>query len=84
VLAAIGALDEAERTWRELLRAAPDMHCLHWRAHAALAGLCDKLGRPADAARERATAADLIARIAATVPDEALREGFETKARATL
>jgi tetratricopeptide (TPR) repeat protein len=84
VLAAIGALDEAEHTWRELLRAVPDMRCLQWRAHAALAGVCDRLGRPADAERERATAAELIARLATDVPDAALREGFVRRAREAL
>ncbi len=66
------AAEEAERTGR-----LPAL----WRAHAGLAEVHRRQGRPADAAASAGRAREIIDRLAATVPDERLRAVFLQSAK---
>jgi tetratricopeptide (TPR) repeat protein len=57
---------------------------LLWRVHASLARLHNTLGREEAAQKELAEARELIEDLAATIPDEALKNGFLHGARSAL
>jgi tetratricopeptide (TPR) repeat protein len=57
---------------------------LVWRIHGALGQLYLKMDRQEEAAKEMASAGELIEEIAATVPDEELKQNFRRQALKTL
>jgi DNA-binding CsgD family transcriptional regulator len=86
---ALASLDRAEEAIA-LLQAAQSVAADQgarpelWRLHALLAALLREQGRVDEAGREEAAARQLIASLASTVPDEALRERFLRAATARL
>ena len=78
---ALTALERAEGAKAFLEAATENARALEerfllWRVHASLGRLYTKMGRQREAQREFSTARDLVEELAATVPDEALRDYF--------
>jgi DNA-binding SARP family transcriptional activator/Flp pilus assembly protein TadD len=77
-LAAIGNMDEAGNLLRVARRNAQEKgeQFLLWRIHASLGRLYDAIGHHEDAQEEFMTARQLIVELAATIPDEVLKQKF--------
>jgi tetratricopeptide (TPR) repeat protein len=75
---ATGRADEAESLLRAALENAQSTkeRFLLWRVHASLGRLYCTVGQPEAAEKEYSAARALIDEMAATIPDEALKDGF--------
>lgn len=85
-LASLGRLEAAAEAFEGAKRGASErgQRPLLWQTHRALGHLCERRKRSQQAGREFAAARAIIAALADTVPDEALREHYRAAALATL